>query len=283
MTRTIHVGLEGFTFPDLDPFALVNLAAEACYTHVGIRLVNPATNSPVLTTGDALRLRAHAREREITLQGADIVDLEGPSQTWEECFSILAAAGMTRLSSFYRGTDLKAAGTRFREFVARGRDQQVTPHLEPVSYFGVRSIATAAELVANAGGGGITLDTLHFGRIGDELALLADLAQTIPIWLQVCDGPPLEELVPAGADLEERIGIMRYESIARRLPPGEGVCRVADVVRTVRECSRLPELVLMVEAPDHERARDLGSLAYASLCRDAADEVIARSTPTEDT
>jgi hypothetical protein len=149
-----------------------------------------------------------------------------------------------------------------------------------VSYFGVGSISTAADVVAGAGGGGITVDTLHFGRVGDDLGLLAELARTISIWLQVCDGPPMDELVPDGASPEERIARLRHESVARRLPPGAGVCGVADIVRVVRANAPLPHLVLMVEAPDHDRVRQLGPLAYASLCRDAADEVIASSSNT---
>jgi hypothetical protein len=38
----------------------------------------------------------------------------------------------------------------------------------------------------------------------------------------------------------------------------------------------------MVEAPDHDRVRDLGPFAYAFLCRDAADEVIASSSNTQE-
>jgi hypothetical protein len=200
MTPSIHVGLEGFTLPDLDPFDLVELAAQAGYSHAGVRLIDPATNSATLTVDEGHRLRELAHARGIGLHGGDIVDLEGPEDAWTECFATLAAGGITRVSSFHRGTDVKAASRRFGDWVARGGEYAVTPYLEPVSYFGVSSIGIGAEMVAEAGGGGITLDTLHFGRAGDDLGLLADLARTIPLWLRVCDGPPMEELVPPRRD-----------------------------------------------------------------------------------
>ncbi|MGO4689742.1 sugar phosphate isomerase/epimerase family protein [Glaciibacter sp. 2TAF33] len=282
MTNTVGLGLEGFTFPGLDPFELVDLAAQAGYTHVGIRLIDPATNTPRLTPGEARNLRSLAREREITLHGADIIDLEGPRVMWEESLSTLAACGITRLSSFCRGADMKVASRHFRDFVAQGREYAVTPYVEPVSYFGVNSIGVAADLIADAGGGGITLDTLHFGRAGDDLTLLAEIARSIPFWVQVCDGPALEELVPAGATVQERTALLRHESIACRLLPGEGVCGVTDVVRAVRANAPGSDLVLMVEAPNHEGVRDVGPLAYASAGRTAASNVIAQSGCTED-
>ncbi|WP_167042282.1 sugar phosphate isomerase/epimerase [Salinibacterium sp. ZJ454] len=281
MTATVLVGLEGFTFPELDPFALVDLAAQTRYTHAGVRLIDPATNGPTLTAGEASRLRAHAQERGITLYGADIIDLAGRREAWAESFSILAACGISRLSSFYRGSDVTAARRLFREFVAQGGEYAVTPHLEPVSYFGVSSIGVVADLISDAGGGGITLDTLHFGRAGEDVALLAELVRGIPLWLQVCDGPAWEELIPAGATAEERTARLRHESIAQRLPPGEGVCGVTDIVRAVRENAPASELVLMVEAPAHERVREIGPVAYASLCREAAADIIGRSISTE--
>jgi sugar phosphate isomerase/epimerase len=199
------------------------------------------------------------------------VDLADPHDASAECFSTLAAWAITRVSSFHRGDDVKTASRRFADWVPRGGEYAVVPHLEPVSYFGVSSIGTVADMVAEAGGGGITLDTLHFGRAGDDLDLLAHLAREIPLWLQVCDGPPLDVLIPAGARPEERTAASRHESLARRLPPGHGVRGVADIVRVVRENAPFSQLVLMVEAPDHRRVRDLGPLAYASL-RDAVDE-----------
>jgi sugar phosphate isomerase/epimerase len=273
MTPTIRIGLEGFTFADVDPFALVDLAAQSHYSHVGIRLIDPQTNTPMVNVDDARRLREHAGMRGVTLYGADIVNLGGSHAERPGCFATLAACGVTRLSSFHRGPDLKAASHSLGEWVAPGNDHGVTVHLEPVSYFGVDSIGAAADIVAGAGGGGITVDTLHFGRIGDDLDLLADLARTVPLWVQVCDGPPVEELVSADASREERIAQLRMETVSGRLPPGQGACGVADIVRVVVNNSPLSELVLMVEAPNSDRTADLGTLAYASLCRDAADDL----------
>jgi hypothetical protein len=282
MTATITVGLEGFTFPELDPFHLVDLAADTRYSHVGVRLVDPSTNTPTLTVGAAYRLREHAEDRGIVLYGADIVNLEGPVDAWDECLSILAACEVTRLSAFHRGADLAAGSRHFAELVARGREFGVTPHLEPVSYFGVDSIAVVADLIGDAGGGGLTLDTLHFGRVSDDLDRLGELARSIPVWLQVCDGPPLHDLLTIGATPQERASALRHESIAKRLPPGAGVCSVADIVRAVHDAAPETELVLMVEAPDHERVRRIGSAAYAGVCRNAADDVIALALSSAD-
>ena len=282
MTASIRAGLEGFTFPGLDPFALVELAVQTGFSHVGVRLIDPSTNQPVVSLDDARRLRESAHERGIVLYGGDIIDIEGRSQDWAQCFSVLSESGISRVSSFCRSADLKSASLRWRHLVALALEHGVTAHIEPVSYFGVGSIVAATDLI-DAARGGITVDTLHFVRADDDLTVLAQVARTIPVWLQVCDGPPLSRLVPADAGLAERQAILRTESIARRLPPGAGAFRVDVIVRTVLENAPLEELVLMVEAPHHERVRMIGSAAYADLCREAVDEIIAASTSNEET
>ena len=275
----LPVGLEGFTFPELDPFALLDLAARTGYSHIGVRLIDPATNTPTLTPGEARRLRLQAREQGLLLHGGDILDLAGIDPTGHggslyACLAVFAACGITRMGVFYRDSDLPAARGLFRGVVARSRAYGVTPYLEPVSYFGLGSLTAVAELVTNAKGGGLTLDTLHFGRAQEDLAVLAEIVRRIPVWLQVCDGPPLDEIVPTNATPAERTAALRHESVARRLPPGAGVCGVADIVRTVREHAPASDLVLMVEAPDHERVARIGVSAHASACREAATRVM---------
>lgn len=138
------------TLPDVGPFELVDLPEHRHFSHVGVRLIEPATNSPTLTVDDAHRLREHADERGISMHGADIVDLAGPHDASAECFSTLAAWAITRVSSFHCGDDVKTASRRFGEWVARGGAYAVVPHLEPVSYFGVSAIGTVADMVAEA-------------------------------------------------------------------------------------------------------------------------------------
>jgi len=276
------VGLEGFTFPELDPFALLDLAAQTGYSHVGVRLIDPATNTPTLAPHEVRRFRLLAREHGLSLYGGDILDLGGPHESLDACLAVFAACGITRMGAFYREADLTAARGLFRAVVARGRAYGVTPYLEPVSYFGLGSVTAAAELITEAKGGGLLLDTLHFGRAGEDLTALAGIVHRIPVWLQVCDGPPLETIVPATATAAERTAALRRESVARRLPPGAGVCRVAEIVRTVREHAPVPDLVPMVEAPDHERVTRIGVSAHASACREAAVRLMPNPADTQE-
>ena len=282
MTASIRAGLEGFTFPHLDPFALVDLAVQSGFSHVGVRLIDPSTNQPVVSLDDARRLRESANEREIVLYGGDIIDIEGRTMEWAQCFGVLSESGISRVSSFCRSADLKSASMRWRHLAALALEHGVTAHIEPVSYFGLGSIVAATDFI-DAAPGGITVDTLHFARANDNLTVLAQAARIIPVWLQVCDGPPLSGLVPLDAGPAERQAILRTESIARRLPPGAGACRVDEIVQTVLENAPLEEIVLMVEAPHHERVRTIGSAAYADLCREAVEEIIATSTSNEET
>jgi sugar phosphate isomerase/epimerase len=273
MTPSIRIGLEAFTMPGIDAFSLVSLAALTGYTHVGVRLVDPTFNRPTLGSADARALAAHARRCGIILHGADLVDLEAPAECWEPILSVVAECGLTRIGTFHRGSPL-AASDRFAPFVDAALPFGVVPYIEPVSYFGVRSIDDAARIVNTAAGGGITVDTLHFARSGDDLAALADVARAMPIWLQICDGPLLDGLAPPEAPVSERLARMRHESLSARLLPGDGVCAVADVARVVRENSPESELVLMVEAPNTVRIDEVGEIAYATLCHRAAEDVI---------
>lgn len=228
-----------------------------------------------------------AREQGLLLHGGDILDLagvdpSGHSGSLDACLAVFAACGITRTGAFYRDSDLTAAPRLFRDLVARSRTYGVIPYLEPVSYFGLGSVTAAAELVTEAKGGGLILDTLHFGRAGEDLAALAGIVRRLPVWLQVCDGPPLDEIVPANATSAERTAALRRESVTRRLPPGAGTCGVADILRTVREHAPASDLVLMVEAPDHKRVARIGAYAHASACREAATRVMPSPSDTEE-
>lgn len=272
----IRIGLEGFTLPRLSAIELFALSADAGFDAVGVRLVDPATNLPVVSREEARMLRAQADCLGVELYGADLVDLEAPADRISDCLAVLADAGVTRLSCFHRGDDAQSARRRFRALVAEARAHDVDVFIEPVSYFGIRRVAQVAELIEDAGG--LTLDTLHFARAADDLGVLAEIARRHPVWMQICDGPSLDSLVTADAGIADRTAALRHESVGERLLPGHGACEVSAIVGTVLQCSAGSDVVLMVEAPHARRVDAIGARAYADECLAAARSFTAALT-----
>lgn len=266
------LGLEGFTFPHLSPSEVVTLAAETGFSATAVRLCSAVDNAPTLTMRHAQALRRQADSEGLELYGADIVDLEGTSAHWDDLLDVVASAGIGRISCFHRGSDLAAAGDRFAKLVIAARQRRITAFVEPVSYFGVRTAADVVELVALAGGGGIVIDTLHVRRSGEDLAMVARAAAQMPVWIQASDANLL-------AHTTDQLTALRTESLRARLPPGRGICHVAETVRAVLRVTDAP--TLMVEAPNAERVATIGHHAYAVECASALRSLLTTPVRTE--
>lgn len=206
------VGLAALTVLELPHEEQVSVAAQAGYSHVGLRLI-PVAGQPVIHTLDAAEV-----ERRLTDTGVGVLDVEvfrlTPQTDIKEFEAVMATAqrlGATEL--LVHGADSNAA--RLIETFGRLCDLAagygLSANLEPMPWVDVSTVAKARRIVdAAPGNSAVLVDAIHFFRTENSFA---DLNGASLRYAQLCDARPERP-----ADMQEIIRQARSD----RLFPGEG-------------------------------------------------------------
>src|SRR5699024_9703484 len=144
------------------------------------------------------------------------------------------------------------------EMVEAGKDFNVTPAIEPISYQGVRDLDAVEEIAKT--GSFFLPDTLHLHRFGATPQQLGAVTAHIPM-IQICGAEPQRPT--------NREGLVE-ESRGHRLAPNAGA---SDVVGYLRAVS--PDIPVSVEAPNDIFVGQYGSRAWLEKLYQAGREVIA--------
>jgi len=143
--------------------------------------------------------------------------------------------------------------------------------VEPMVFSALRTPAEAAALLDAAGTdeAGVLVDTLHFARAGGTPADLDALGPGRLPYVQLCDAQSAE---PAGVD---PAGLRRAvdEAVARRLPPGEGVLPLTEVLDRIDR-----QAPVSLEVPNPAARED--PAAWIRHLADAARELLRRGALT---
>ena len=210
------IGLAALTVLELPHHEQVSAAAQAGYSHVGLRLI-PVAGQPVIHALDAFEV-----ERRLADTGVGVLDVEvfrlTPQTNVGEFEAAMATAqrlGATDL--LVHGADSNEA--RLIETFGRLCDLAagygLSANLEPMPWVDVSNLAKAMRILDGAapGNGGLLVDAIHFFRAGDSLQALAKVPRKLLRYTQLCDARPERP-----ADLQEIIRQARSD----RLFPGEG-------------------------------------------------------------
>jgi sugar phosphate isomerase/epimerase len=210
------VGLAALTVLELPHEEQVSVAAQAGYSHVGLRLI-PVAGQPVIHALDAAEV-----ERRLTDTGVGVLDVEvfrlTPQTNIKEFEAVMATAqrlGATEL--LVHGADSNAA--RLIETFGRLCDLAagygLSANLEPMPWVDVSNLAQAMRILDGAAraNGGLLVDAIHFFRAGDSPQALAKVPRRFLRYMQLCDARPERP-----ADMQEIIRQARSD----RLFPGEG-------------------------------------------------------------
>ena len=214
------IGLAALTVLDVAPPEQVALAAEAGFSHVGLRLI-PATPEEVRhpVVGDTPMVREI--ERRLADTGVQVLDVEIFRLTpdvriadFEPAMAIAARLGARLM--LVAGNDPDAA--RLRDSFARLSEATsrygLTACLEPMPWTDTPTIAAARRVIDGApGASGVLVDAIHFFRADNRLAELADIVPAQLPYMQLCDAP--------AACPTERAELIR-QARSDRLFPGEG-------------------------------------------------------------
>jgi len=254
------VGLAALTVLELPHEEQVSVAAQAGYSHVGLRLI-PVAGQPVIHALDASEL-----ERRLTDTGVGVLDVEvfrlTPQTNVKEFEAVMATAqrlGATEL--LVHGADSNEARlietfVRLCDLAAR---YGLSANLEPMPWVEVSNLAKAMRIVDGAAraNGGLLVDAIHFFRAGDSPQALAKVPRKFLRYMQLCD-----VRAERPSDLQEIIRQARSD----RLFPGHGGLDLKGLLRALPS-----EIPISLEIPISKK---MEPLERASRALEAARAIL---------
>jgi sugar phosphate isomerase/epimerase len=265
------VSLDHLTVFELTPPELVDIAARAGFTHVGMRL-NPAApgehRHPM--TGDTpMRRETLARMRDTGVRVLDIGVLRLRRETnvadFEPVLESAARLGATHAVVNGDEPDPALLADLLARLCEFGRPHGLTMNLESTPWTGVPTLADAVRVVEASGRpeARVLVDTIHVDRSRGTPADIAAVPSSLIDYAQVCDahGPR-----PQPQDFDTMI----YQARNERGFPGEGNLDLRAMISALP-----PGIPLSLEAPTKKLARTLSALERAKRGRAALDSLLA--------
>jgi sugar phosphate isomerase/epimerase len=205
------VGLAALTVLELPAHEQVSVAAQAGYSHVGLRLV-PVTNQ-ALPPFDEREV-----ERRLAATGVRVLDVEvfrlAPQTRvadWESALATAQRLGATDLLAHGDDPVPQRLAHRLGELCALAARYGLRVNLEPMPWVEVSTVERAKRLIAESGvrNAAVLIDPIHFFRADNRFE---DIPPAMN-YAQVCDAHPGRP-----TDIPEIIRQARSD----RLFPGEG-------------------------------------------------------------
>ncbi|HIW45367.1 MAG TPA: sugar phosphate isomerase/epimerase [Candidatus Yaniella excrementigallinarum] len=240
------LGLAALSSLTTEPPQLIELAAEAGFDFVGIR-VRPVTADETafnLQPGSPMLDETLARMADTGIEVKDteflLLDGSDQRQAWIQMFEAAQALGAESMTVAVADTEQARVIDTLGQMVDDAKPYGVTPALEAISYQAVNSYPQAVD-IAEQTGVSVLIDTLHAARFGATLQDLRDAAPLVPM-IQLCDATTQQPTTREGLVEESRSG---------RLPAGEGGVDLADMVSALDSGrGTLPVLPVSVETPN---------------------------------
>jgi sugar phosphate isomerase/epimerase len=263
--------LAHLTLIELAPPQLVLSAADAGFSHVGIRLApaSPTERQHPMLGGTAMMRETLAcmRDRNVAVHDVELVRLTGASDVAR--FEPLLAAGaeLGARQVLVGGDDADEArlAERLRELAELGARYGLRVGLEFMPWRGIRDLPSALRVVQQAGIGGVIVDAIHLDRSGGTSADVAAIPAGQWAWFQVCDAPAQRP-----ASEEELL----YQARQARLAPGQGGLDLLGMLRAIPRDS-----VVSIEAPLHGRPGLLPPVERARMLRQATLDLLEAAGP----
>lgn len=253
------IGLAALTVLELPHPELVSVAAQAGYSHVGLRLV-PIAGQPHLHPLDEAAIASRLADTGVRVLDVEVFRLEAGTRVhdFEEVLAVSSRLGASQI--LVHGADAEEARLvdSFGRLCDLAGRYGLAANIEPMPWVDISTVAKARRIVdaAGRGNGAVLVDAIHFFRADNHLDELRELRQN---YLQFCDARPERP-----NDMQELIRQARGD----RLPPGEGGLDLKGLLAAVRG-----DLPLSLEVP---LARALPPLEKAKLVYRATVELLER-------
>lgn len=262
--------LAALTVLELSPPEMVEVAARAGYSHVGLRLVpaTPEEHHFPLMSDASLRRQTRQRLSDTGLAVLDIEILRLKAETVVADFDAILAVGAE-----FGATEVLVAGNdadearqtdNFAALCDLAKPYGLHPHLEFMPWTQARDLDQAARIVAATGreNGGILVDAFHFDRSASSLEHLAGIPASRLRYAQLCDVAG-----PRPDDMDE---ILRQARNERRFP-GDGDCDLLGLL------AALPaDIALSLEIPTRRLLEQgVGALQRARMALEKTHALLA--------
>ncbi|VVM45621.1 hypothetical protein PS862_00672 [Pseudomonas fluorescens] len=263
--------LASLTVLELSPPEMVEVAARAGYSHVGLRLVpaTPEEHHFPLVADIGLRRRTLACLRDTGIRVLDVEILRLEPETvvtdFEKILEVGAQFGASELLVAGNDSDEHRLTENFARLCDLAARYGLHPHLEFMPWTDARNLEQAVRIVETAGreNGAVLVDAFHFDRSGSRLEDLARVAPSRLRYAQLCDVAG-----PRPTDMTE---ILRQARNERRFP-GEGDCDLAGLLQclpvNVPLSLEIPTLKLLEQG--------VSGLQRAQMALDKTRELMAR-------
>ena len=274
-----EVGVDHLTLLDVSPPELVNVARNAGFDSVSLRVAATAPNEqPWPMTAGSPMLEETVRRLDdtgIRVLAVEVVRLDPDTRRehYERALESGAKLGARYVTVNSYNPDMERACETFAALTADTRPYGLRPPIEPIVYTQASNLDEALYIAERSGGGGVLLDTLHFQRYGGRLEQLRSLDPQLLSYVQLCDAPlappsglPRPHRLPRGQSTDGTD--LQLESRAMRLLPGDGELPLADFL------AALPGgIPVSVEAPVLSLWERLTPVDYARRARRAVESV----------
>ncbi|TYL48834.1 sugar phosphate isomerase/epimerase family protein [Marinomonas sp. IMCC 4694] len=256
------------TLFDVAPSRAVEIAAQAGFSHVGLRLLPSATEGlyPLMTDDKELRdTQAAMQDTGVQLADIEIVRIGEGFRVEETVRFLERGARLGAKNVLVAGDDDNEA--RLIENYALFCDMAgrfgMTADLEFMPWTKVPNIASALRVVegANQSNGGVLIDALHYHRAG---MTPLDVKTIDPKWLhyvQFCDA-----MANFDPSTEGLIHIARQA----RLNPGDGEIDLVSLLQAIPDGS-----VLSLEVPNFDYAKQQSPIERACNAMAGMKQVIS--------
>lgn len=252
------ISLAALTVLDVSPANQVLCAAQAGYSHVGIRLV-PAT--PTETQYDMIGDTPMVRQVEANLKatGVKVLDIEilrlkpdTRAINWKPFFETGARLGASHVLVAGNDSNLHRLTDNYAELCEIAHPYGLSLSIEPMPWCDISTISQARELMVamNRENAGVLVDPIHFFRAKNSFADIDALPKGSLKYCQMCD---ITREMPS-----DMAGIL-YQARNYRLSPGTGA---ADLVGLLKH---LPNLPISIEACNADLALTMSPLDRARM------------------
>jgi sugar phosphate isomerase/epimerase len=264
------LSLAALTVLELTPPEMVSCAAEAGFSHVGIRLL-PATPTEAQynIVGDTPMLRDV--ERRLADTGVKVLDVEifriKPDTLvadYEAAIATAARLGASQLLVAGNDPDEGRLVAGFAAFCDLAARYGLCASLEFMPWTDAKDLPQAARILdrVQRDNAGLLIDPFHLSRSRSRIEDIANVPPSRLHFMQFCDVP---------AAIPPTMDEILAQARAERLFPGEGGLDLVSLLRAVPR-----DLPLSIEVPTHTLARTVGATERARRARVATQAVLAQ-------
>jgi sugar phosphate isomerase/epimerase len=248
----------------------VTCAAEAGFSHVGIRLLPATTTEPQYDiVGDTPLLREV--ERRLADTGVKVLDVEifriKPETRvadYEAAIATAARLGASELLVAGNDPDEARLIDTFAAFCDLAESYGLGAGLEFMPWTDAKDLPQAARIVERTGraNAGVLIDPFHLSRSRSRIEDIATIPPARLHFMQFCDVP---------AAIPPTMDAILAEARAERLFPGDGGVDLLGLLRAVPR-----GIPLSVEVPTHTLARTVGATERARRALAGTQALLAR-------